>query len=101
MADTEEAGGLDARADPRERDAMRRAIEAMLEERDYQARRWTPEDDQARSPEEWLSILTTWLGKAGNECPAFRPQDDQSRAAFRKRIVQLGAICLAVLEATE
>ena len=73
----------------------------MLEERKYQTQRWTPEDDLGRTPEEWLSIITTWVGKAGNECAAFRPQDDQAKAAFRKRVTQIGAICLAVLEATE
>lgn len=69
----------------------------VLEERDYQIRKWSAEHDQKHSLVEWTAILTTYLGKAVMETPLY----GRNPKSFRKRIVQLAAICLAILESTE
>ena len=77
-----------------------RAIKDILGEREYQRRRWSIEDDAAKTPEYWLGVLTIWLGKAGQETPVYQGAN-YSRERFRKRVTQLGAICATILEATD
>lgn len=69
-----------------------RVLSDVLEERDHQRGRWSVDDDVLHSHCEWTTILTTWLGKAGHSA---RHGDT---AAFRKRLVQVAAICMAAIE---
>lgn len=79
----------------------RRAVDGVLEERDYQRERWTT--DQERTLQDWACILGTWTGKI--QSTTYNPQGavdtPEARQAFKKRVTQLGAICLAALEAVE
>lgn len=86
-----------------DRDGLRRALDEIIKERNYQMLRWTPEHDKGHTPSEWLAILTVYLGKAAMECPPYNQMPNEARRteAFRKRIRQVGAICAAILESTE
>ena len=75
------------------------ALAEIVEERNYQTARWTPEHDKEHSPAEWLAILAVYIGKAAMECPPYTTSP-KKMAAFRKRVRQVGAICAAILEAT-
>lgn len=79
---------------------MYAALDEIVEERNYQKARWSPEHDRRRCPAEWLAILTVYMGKAAMECPPYQPTH-QKMAVFRKRVRQIGAICAAILEATD
>jgi len=72
-----------------------RVLNDVLKERDHQRGRWSIEDDVLHSHCEWTNILTTWLGKA---CHSARHGDTP---AFRKRLVQVAAICMAAIEALD
>lgn len=76
-----------------------RAREAIYAEREYQLRRWGREHDQQHTPEEWQVILSVYAGKVASTVKPYTP--DAKLEAFRKRVKQLGAICVAVLEATD
>ena len=81
---------------------QRSILDAVLQEREYQRGRWGTPHDQQHSENDWVTILTVWLGKAASELPSFRMRDDPGgKKAFRKRLVQLTAIGMAALEATE
>lgn len=69
-----------------------RVVEEVLKEREYQREKWTVEHDVQHTPLEWLAILATWVGKAS--AAAIRGD----RAGFRKRLVQVAAICMAAVE---
>ena len=68
----------------------------MLKERDYQTKKWSLEYDKEHTLQDWSTILTSYNGKVAATTEIYR--DD--RKAFRKRVTQLAAICLAALEAT-
>jgi len=76
--------------------AARKAIDHIIEERVYQKQRWTVMDDQQRSPGEWVTILTVYMGKLATETREWKggPKPEQ----FKKRLIQLGAICAAAIE---
>jgi hypothetical protein len=90
--------------DRRAPDAVRRreALEAILNEREYQKSRWTQEHDKKHAKEEWMTILTVWLGKlASCVYPYASANDHEAKAGFKKRLIQIAAICLAAIEAVE
>ena len=72
-----------------------RVVDDVLQERDYQRGRWSVEDDVLHSDCEWVTILITWLGKAGS---AARSGD---KSTLRKRLVQVAAISMAAVEALD
>jgi membrane-anchored protein YejM (alkaline phosphatase superfamily) len=85
--------------DRRLRDRLRKALDEIIQERDYQLQRWSEDHDEKHSSNEWLAILTVYLGKAAQCVYPYASADDQSsRAQFRKRVTQLGAVCAAILE---
>jgi hypothetical protein len=93
----------DAEEDRRqlENSRQRISLEAVIREREYQRRRWQ-HSDQMHTAVDWVTILTVWLGKAASEIPPYRMHNDpEGRKAFRKRLLQLTAIGLAALEATD
>jgi hypothetical protein len=79
----------------------RKALDVILEERDHQRRRWTM--DKERTLQDWACILGTWTGKVHSTTynPTGADTSPEARQAFKKRVTQLGAICLAALEAIE
>lgn len=80
---------------------QRASLEEVIKEREYQSSRWGAPHDKQHSEEDWITILTVWLGKTASELPSYRLHNDpEGRKAFRKRLVQLTAIGLAALEAT-
>lgn len=81
--------------------AARKVLEGVLEERDYQRSRWT--QDKERTLQDWACILGTWAGKVQSTTynPNGAVNSPEARQAFKKRVTQLGAICLAALEALE
>lgn len=85
--------------DERRKEASRRfVIDSILQERDYQLQRWTVDDDRGKTPEEWVSILSIYVGKIAMETPQYQNQN-YSEERFRKRVQQLTAIGAALLEA--
>jgi hypothetical protein len=85
--------------DRRLRDRLRQALDDIVRERDYQLQRWSTDHDEQHTANSWLTILTVYLGKAA-QCvyPYTYADDTPSKAQFKKRITQLGAICAAILE---
>jgi hypothetical protein len=77
--------------------AQRRALNRVLEERDHQIKRWTPEHDRRHTTQDWSTILTSYNGKVASTTSLYL--DDKE--AFKKRVTQLAAICLAALEAVD
>lgn len=73
----------------------RRVLDDVLKERDHQRKRWSVEEDVLHSHCEWVTIVATWLGKAGS---AARGGDTFT---LRKRLVQVAAICMAAIEALD
>ena len=72
-----------------------RVVDDVLQERSYQRGRWSIETDVLHSDCEWITILSTWLGKAASVA---RGGD---RPTLRKRLVQIAAICMAAIEALD
>jgi hypothetical protein len=72
-----------------------KVVDDVLQERGYQRGRWSIDEDVLHSDCEWITILTTWLGKAGSSA---RGGD---RSTFRKRLVQIAAISMAAIEALD
>ena len=87
---------MDLAQDKRKRMRQRQAIDAILKEREYQRQRWS--DDQRKTMVQWIGILAVYVGKAAQETPLYR---ENALESFRKRIVQIGAICAAILEETD
>ena len=79
-------------------EAQRRALEEVREERDHQKKRWDPGHDREHKPDDWVLILTVWMGKLAYASPFFMGNAYDKRK-FRKRLVQVTAIALAALEA--
>lgn len=82
-----------------ETEAWRKALSAIIEEREYQKKRWGPERDRGHTPEEWHVILTVWMGKLAFETPTFQGGSSYDKAKFLKRLAQVGAIAAAAYEA--
>lgn len=80
--------------------SQRAAIDAILKERDYQLSRFSAETDTTKTPEEWITILQIFLGKAAMETAQYR-EGNFSLAGFRKRVTQVTAIGMAILETME
>ena len=59
-------------------------------ERLYQNARWGAEFDRLNTPNDWVAYLTSYVGKAVTL--------PWNRAEFRKRIIQVAALCFAILE---
>jgi hypothetical protein len=86
-------------AERRMRTSMREALDEILREREYQQKRWTPEHDKAHTAEDWLSILTVYMGKFAQEVEPYRPLETQDKGSIRNRLVQIGAVAAAAVEA--
>lgn len=80
------------RTNSKERDAF----ELVLQERKYQRGRWSEKHDAALSLQDWLTILTYYQGRAAYSTIP----NQENKAEFRKRVIQLAAVCLAALEST-
>jgi len=78
---------------------QRTALEKILEERDYQNKRWGRAHDKCHSPEDWSVILGVYMGKVHSQ--VFPYQIHRKDSEFLKRVRQLGALCLAILETNE
>lgn len=76
---------------------QRRAVDAVLKERDYQTKKWGEHHDEGHSMEAWAVIMSVYSGKVARTTEIFKNDE----AAFVKRVTQLAAICLAALEATD
>lgn len=74
------------------------AIELVLAERDYQQQRWGTEHDAKHTADEWIAILSIWLGKTAMEAPIYTGRKS-SRDSFNRRLAQVAAICMAAIEA--
>lgn len=76
-------------------DPMAAAIRYVIEEREYQIRKWGSNHDATHTPEEWINILTVYLGKTAKETNVFEGSEEK----FMKRLIQLAAISVAAIEA--
>jgi len=75
----------------------RAAIKLVLEERDFQVKRWGTDRDKKHTMQQWSTILSVYSGKVAS-CTEVYSND---RKAFKKRTRQLAAVALAALEAIE
>ena len=96
----------DLRAEQERRDSVttnsRKAVQAVLTERDYQMQRWSSEHDKKHSTQDWASIMAVYTGKVvSTTYPYDHTDSPQGKESFKKRVTQLAAICLAALEAVE
>jgi len=73
----------------------RTVLDDVIKERDYQRKRWSTEHDVLHSHFEWVSIISTWLGKAASAALG------SDTGTFRKRLVQIAAISIAAIEALD
>ena len=85
---------------------MREVLEEILQEREYQEKRWGVEHDAKHTFQDWLVILTVWLGKLASTVHPYafldkQPNPSQDRKDYRKRLIQVAAICLAAVEAMD
>jgi NTP pyrophosphatase (non-canonical NTP hydrolase) len=79
-------------AEIRDNAARYRALRKFVEERVRQ--------DQNHSPEIWALILTEEVGEVAKAAlPAYCGGEDIT--AFRKEVIQCGAVCLAILESLD
>ena len=76
------------------------ALSDLIDERKYQEERWSTDHDKGHTREDWLCLLTVYLGKAALECEPYEHVATNNHA-FKRRVQQLGAVCLAALEALE
>jgi len=83
--------------DQRTDDTRRAVIGDILKERNHQLKRWGPGHDEMHGPSEWVTILNIYLGKAAMESPLYQG-DSYRDERFKKRLVQVAAICMAALE---
>jgi len=77
----------------------REAIDSILAERAYQVQRWEMSDQQ-KSPEDWLAVLTVYMGKTAQELPLYQGPN-ASLDKIRKRFTQIAAVCIAAIEALD
>jgi len=87
--------------DRRLRAKLRRVIDEIIEERDYQVRRWGDEHDAQHSLNDWFVILSVYFGKAAQCLPPYTCDNSTDVAQFRKRIKQMIAIGAAFMEVTD
>ena len=80
------------------KDPAEQALEAILQERDYQRERWGDDHDKDHGPDAWYLILGVWFGKLANETPSFRGASYYDKLKFLKRLAQIGAIAAAAYE---
>lgn len=72
-----------------------KVVDDVLNERGYQRGRWSVEHDVLHSQCEWVTILSTWVGKAASVALG------GDKSALRKRLVQVAAICMAAIESLD
>ena len=89
MTDGELLSGLT----PKERLVLIR----ILKERIYHTKRWSESHDIEHSLTDWIIILGHYLGKAAYTVAPYR----ENRADWKKRLIQLAAICFSALVAAE
>ncbi len=74
----------------------RAALDEILEERTYQTQRWGV-DETDKTPADWLAIIVVSLGKAAQELPIYG-RKGYIKERFKKRLIQIAAICMAAIE---
>jgi hypothetical protein len=85
--------------DRRELSVFRKVLDGIIEERDYQRKRWEPDHDKSHTPEEWLLILSVYMGKSAMATKMYRGKTDIEN--LKKRLTQMAAICMAAIESLE
>ena len=65
-------------------------LREVIEELRYQDKKWGEEFDRLNTPNDWVAYLAAYVGKAVTL--------PWNRAEFRKRIIQVAALCFAILE---
>jgi hypothetical protein len=78
---------------------LRKAIDEVLEERAFQDKKWGRSHDVEHTPEDWVAILTVYLGKVAYETPLYQ-HGPPRKEILRKRLCQVAAIAIAAMEAT-
>jgi len=65
-------------------------LQEVVYEREYQDGKWGAEFDRLNTPNDWVAYLAAYVGKAVTL--------PWNRTEFRKRVLQVAAICFAILE---
>lgn len=74
-------------------------LSELIAERTYQVSRWGLDKDKEHSPQDWALLIATYAGKVAGSVPPQAAYDNPE--LIRRRVRQLGAICLAALEHIE
>jgi len=78
-----------------------KVVKEIIEEREKQDAKW---GEQNHSPIEWVSILTEEVGevaKAALESHFKHKNKDHSYTEYRKELVQVAAVAIAMLESLD
>ena len=78
------------------RTIMRQAVDQVVSEREYQRNRWD-DVNAARTPDEWVVILSIYLGKLARESPAYKGKAYDSQR-FQQVLREIGALSICSLE---
>lgn len=65
-------------------------LQEVIQERQYQNGKWGADFDQLNTPNDWVAYLVAYVGKSVTL--------PWNRAEFRKRVIQVAALCFAILE---
>jgi len=74
-------------------------MEGLLKELEYHSQQWGDAHDQQHTPEDWVMILTKYMGKVAGETPFYKGVTYDSEK-FKKRLIQVAAIAISAWKAT-
>lgn len=78
------------------------AVDMLVDERNAQAKLWSPQHDQAHSNAAWCMLLSSYVGKLNDVVLNGIPEDDpQTRADVVRRLRQIGALAVSAIEQQE
>lgn len=75
---------------------MEKVLQEIRDEREYQKKRYDQAFDDANTPNDWVSYITTYAGQAGTAT-----RNDRTLENFRKMMVKVAALAVAAVEAAD
>jgi hypothetical protein len=81
----------------KENEAMRAVVARLVSEREFQNRRWGAENEARTDPNEWVTLLSMYLGKVARESPAYK-QGAFNLKKFLQCVIELSAMGALTVE---